>query len=313
MVWGNLDLYVSFKLNSNNWTEPINLGSQINSIGSESSIFLAADNRTIYFSSNGHPGYGGYDMFMSKRLDDTWTNWSAPKNLGKQINTKGNDYNYTIPASGEYAYFSRENGPFMSDLYRIKLPKELQPEPVMLMTGRIIDAETQLPIAAKLKYEKLNKQKENETTSEEGDFQIVLPYGEDVALHAEAEGYFAVSENLELAEEGVEELDFEATPEEPKEQPKEEKENSYQEVQQDILMVPLKVGQIIPMNNIFFEANQSVLKAASNSELERVLKFLKKNANLVIEVGGHTNGWCSYDFAHKLSTERAKKVRSYFH
>jgi len=306
---GDLDLYVSFKLDGNQWTEPVNLGPQVNSIGSESSVFIAADNRTIYFSSNGHAGYGGFDMFMTRRLDETWTKWSAPKNLGKQINTKGNDYNYTIPASGEYAYFSRENGQFMSDLYRIKLPKEVQPEPVMLMTGRIIDAETLEPIPTKLKYEKLKQQKENETGSNEGEFQIVVPYGDDVAVHAEAEGYFAVSESLELSDEALEEEDYDI--EKPKEEEKEE-ENSYKEVEKDILMVPLKKGQIIPMNNVFFAANQSDLKPESSSELNRVLRFLKKHNNIIVEVGGHTNGWCSPEYAAKLSSDRAKEVRAYF-
>ncbi|MEL6922742.1 MAG: OmpA family protein, partial [Bacteroidota bacterium] len=310
---GDLDLFVSFKLKGNNWTEPINLGPQINTVGSESSIFIAADNRTIYFASNGHPGYGGFDMFMSRRLDESWTNWSTPQNMGKEINSKGNDYNYTIPASGEYAYFSRENQLFKSDLYRIKLPKAVQPEPVLLMSGNIIDAETGEPVAAKLKYEKLQQEKENETEAESDNFQVVLQYGDDVAVHAEADGYFAVSESMELSDETLEEEDFdESRPVETPEPPKKKEKNSYQEVNKDILMVPLKIGQVIPMNNIFFEANKSDLKPESKAELERVLRFLQENGKLIVEVGGHTNGWCDHEFAAKLSQARAKEVRAYF-
>jgi len=125
-------LYVSFRKKGDQWTEPKNLGNVINSKSEEASVFIAADNKTIYFSSMGHPGYGGYDVFMSRRLDNTWMKWSKPLNLGKNINTPGNDYNYTIPASGEYAYFSSDVGErsLMSNLYRIQLPKEVRPKPV---------------------------------------------------------------------------------------------------------------------------------------------------------------------------------------
>ncbi len=132
---GGRDLYVSFRKKEDDWTEPKNMGKVINSKSEEASVFIAADNKTIYFSSMGHPGYGGYDVFMSRRLDDTWTKWSEPLNLGERINTPGNDYNYTIPASGEYAYFSSDVGEqsLMSNLYKIQLPKEVRPKPVTVI------------------------------------------------------------------------------------------------------------------------------------------------------------------------------------
>jgi outer membrane protein OmpA-like peptidoglycan-associated protein len=127
--YGDLDLYVSKKYSDGSWTKPKNLGSTINTIGAEGSVFLAADGKTLYFSSTGHPGFGSYDMFMSKRLDDTWTNWSKPLNLGDKINTDEMDIYYTIPAAGDYAYFSSGLTMFgNNDLYRIKLPKEARPE-----------------------------------------------------------------------------------------------------------------------------------------------------------------------------------------
>lgn len=142
---GDRDLYVSFKQGDGDWTEPMNLGNIINSVGMESSVFLAADNRTIYFSSNGFAGYGGLDMYVSRRLDNTWQNWSTPQNLGNEINTPGNDYNYTIPASGDYAYFSSDYMSYgQSDLFRIRLPREARPDPVLLVDNEndiIIDEE----------------------------------------------------------------------------------------------------------------------------------------------------------------------------
>jgi len=136
---GGRDLYVSFRKNGDDWTEPKNLGKTINTASEEASVFIAADNKTIYFSSMGHPGYGGFDVFMSRRLDDSWTKWTEPLNLGKSINTKGNDYNYTIPASGEYAYFSSDAGEtnLMSKLYKIQLPAEVRPRPVTVINFRM--------------------------------------------------------------------------------------------------------------------------------------------------------------------------------
>ncbi|MGB0982934.1 MAG: OmpA family protein [Saprospiraceae bacterium] len=136
---GDRDLYVSFKGRDNEWSEPRHMGNTINSVGMESNIFIAADNRTIYFSSNGFAGYGGLDMYISRRLDNSWTNWSEPKNLGNDINTPGNDYNYTIPASGDFAYFSSDFRSYgQSDLFRVKLPKEIRPEPVMIVDNEPI-------------------------------------------------------------------------------------------------------------------------------------------------------------------------------
>lgn len=211
---GDRDLYVSFKTGRDEWSEPKSLGPTINTVGMESSVFIAADGKTIYFSSNGHQGYGGLDMFMTRRLDDSWTNWTTPKNLGPQINSKNNDYNYTIPASGEYAYFSSDNSNGMSDLYRIKLPEEVRPEPVMLVTGRIINAETNRPVHAKLKYQELEGRKNDKVVNpvDNGVYQLVLPYGKDIAVHAELDGYFSVSESMELRGQDLEEIDYDGDP-----------------------------------------------------------------------------------------------------
>lgn len=127
--YGDLDIYVSQKYSDGDWSKPKNIGPVINTVGAEGSVFLAADNKTLYFSSTGHAGFGSYDMFMTKRLDDTWTNWSKPINLGNKINTDEMDIYYTIPAAGDYAYFSSGQSYFgKNDLYRIKLPKEARPE-----------------------------------------------------------------------------------------------------------------------------------------------------------------------------------------
>ena len=203
---GENDLYVSFRMKNGQFSQPQSLGPTINTVSDESSIFLAADGKTIYFSSNGHPGYGGYDMYMAQRLDKSWKNWSAPVNLGKNINTPANDYNYTLPARGDYAYFSRDDASGMSDLYRIKLPREVQPEPVVLLKGQLLDASTRQPVGGVFKYDKGKSRTRSVVSDDRGQFAMVLPYGENVELYAEREGYFAVSEQIVLDAE-IEELD----------------------------------------------------------------------------------------------------------
>src|SRR5690606_40006543 len=103
---GDKDLYVSFMQADGFWSEPRNIGKVVNTAAYEGSPFIAADGKTLYFTTTGKSGYGDGDIFMTKRLDDTWLNWSEPVNLGPEINTEQWDGFFTVPASGDYAYFS---------------------------------------------------------------------------------------------------------------------------------------------------------------------------------------------------------------
>jgi len=119
-TFGERDLYVSF-WNGEEATEPINMGSVINTEYEESSPYLAADNKTLYFASKGHHGHGGFDIWVSKRLDDTWTNWSEPENLGPGVNGKLDDEFFSITHCGNYGIFSKQVNVHNTDLYRISL------------------------------------------------------------------------------------------------------------------------------------------------------------------------------------------------
>ncbi len=279
---GDMDLYVSFRMNNENWSKPKNLGKTINSIGMESSVFLAADYKTIYFASSGHYGFGGLDIFMAKRLDDSWTNWSEPKNLGSYLNTPGNDYNYSIPASGNYAYFASDfRGKGQSDLYRIELPKEAQPDPVRLITGRLINNETKEIIDANSR-------------------QLIIPQDKMPTING-----FAYVLDIENEEE---ELDGEVE----KTKSKTKKITSdYEEINSDILLIAIKKDAIIPLQNILFDANKSTIKPNSNHELKRLVNFLKSNPNLIVEISGHTNGLCADSFADELSQNRADAIAAF--
>lgn len=140
---GNTDIFVCFRIGSG-WSEPLNLGSIINTPYCERSAYLHPDGKTLYFSSDGHYGLGKLDVFKSVRLrDDSWTEWSEPVNLGKDINTAEDDWGYKVSIDGELSYFSasgKQGGYGQSDLYSISLPKEVQPsEKVITITGKVLD------------------------------------------------------------------------------------------------------------------------------------------------------------------------------
>ncbi|MCL5990720.1 MAG: hypothetical protein M1419_01280, partial [Bacteroidetes bacterium] len=200
--YGGLDIYVSFHKQDGSWSEPINIGHGINTASDEVSPFIASDEKTLYFSSAGYPGFGFNDMFLSRRLDSTWLKWSEPENLGPSINTSGWDAYYTIPASGEYAYFvSTHNDGNLHDIYRIKLPSEMKPKSVMLISGKVVNAKTNEPLDALVKYETLPDGKEAgiaRTNPISGEYKIVLPAGEKYGVIAEAKDYIAIDENLDL-------------------------------------------------------------------------------------------------------------------
>lgn len=289
---GGKDLYVSFANPDGTWSEPKNMGDDLNSAATEMSPFLAADGKTLYFSSDGFSGYGNKDMYMSRRLDGSWTRWSQPQNLGPQINSANWDAYYSVPASGEYAYFSSENNSMgKTDIFRIKLPAEMRPEPVVLIRGRVLDETTKEPIKAKIIYELLGQGKEigvANSNPKTGEYTIILPAGAKYGFLAQAAGYMSENQNIDLTEI-----------------------KAYKEITQDLLLIPIRKGESVVLNNIFFSPSNAELFPESKSELDRVIKFMAENPTMKVEIGGHTNNACSEDWCMKLSTMRAKAVYDY--
>ncbi len=292
-TYGDLDLYVSFRKPDGTYTKPKNLGPIINTFASESTPFLAADGKTLYFSSNGHPGYGSHDIFVTRRLDDSWTKWTKPQNLGPLVNTYDWDTYLSIPAKGDYAYLSSTfNSVGNEDIFRIKLDTTLQPEPVILVYGKVFDNETKQPIAAEIKWFDLETGKEiglarsNPTT---GEYKITLPFGKLYGLRAQAENYIAQSDNLDL-----------------RNIPK-----SYSEKRLDLYLFPLKKNQVIRLNNVFFEKAQAKLMPESYPELERLAKLMLDNPTMVIELDGHTDYRGDPKLLLELSKKRVQTVKDY--
>ncbi|MDF1671944.1 MAG: OmpA family protein [Vicingaceae bacterium] len=289
---GLKDLWVSFPDGSNKWGRPINLGEVVNTEGEEFAPFLAADDKTLYFASGGHEGFGGVDIWMTKRLDETWTNWSKPINMGDKINTKGFDSYFSIDAGGKYAYFASDKSGFgKSDIFRIKLPEEAKPDPVVLVYGKVLDKKTGKPIKADILYEYLPsgvKAGQASTSPEDGVYKIVLPFGKNYGFMATSDKYYAITENLDLSNL-----------------------KEYQEIEKNLYLAPIEKEQAIRLNNIFFEFGKATLKEESFPELKRLIKLLNDNPSITIELSGHTDNVGSDADNLTLSQNRADAVVEY--
>ena len=289
---GGRDLYVCFLQNDGSWSAPKNLGPEVNSAADEGMPFLASDGKTMYFASEGFSGYGMVDVFMSRRLDDTWEKWSEPVNLGTDFNTPDWDAYYTVPASGDYAYFVSNKGSIGAlDIFRAKLPQALRPEPVVLVSGKVIDSKSGLPLSAEIHYEILPGGKEAgiaRTNPKDGSYKITLPAGHLYGFRAEAKGYIPVSENLDV-----------------------KKIDSYKEINRDLKLVPFASGETVRLNNIFFDFNKSQLKSESFPELDRLVEMLKDKHDVELTISGHTDNVGDDALNMKLSGERAKSVREH--
>jgi OOP family OmpA-OmpF porin len=289
---GMMDIYVSFLQDDGKWTKPKNIGNDVNTPFDEATPFLAADMKTMYFASRGYVGYGGYDLYITRRLDDTWTNWSKPLNLGANINSGGGDLGFSVPANGKYAYtYSWRDDSYGSDIYVTELPASIKPDATLLVSGKVYNAKTKQPIGAMIEYEHLEdglNAGKARSNPEDGSYTIVLPSGKNYGYYAHAEGYIAVHENLDL----VSMVD-------------------QSSITRDLYLVPIEVGQTIRLNNVFFVQGKAELKVESYSELNRVVEILTDNPKMEIEIQGHTSNEGDPQKNLELSEQRALAVKTY--
>jgi outer membrane protein OmpA-like peptidoglycan-associated protein len=286
------DIYVCYKKSDGTWSSPIHTGRVLNSKGDEYSPFLSADNKTLYFASNGRPGYGDVDIFMSRRLSESWNQWSEPVNLGLGVNTVGFDAYYTLPASGDYGYMvSNIKSEGLTDIIRFKLPETVKPDPVILVQGKVLNGKTQQPLEAVIYFDDLHSGKEvGEARSDPatGDYQIVLSAGKTYGYHAAAPGFLSVNENLELVDLA-----------------------EYGELRKDLLLVPIEIGESIQLKNVFFVQSKAMLLPESYPELDRLVRIMKDNITVEIELEGHTDGRGDPKANLALSEARVEAVKQY--
>jgi len=327
------DLYFSLLDKDGKWSKPEPLGTDINTGSSETTPFLAADDYTLYFASDRKGGEGGSDIWVSKRQDKTWKKWSNPINLGPKINSKEDDFYYSITASGEYAYMTTRNESLgKGDIIRFKLrdiadaseavaalqssessndngennatkksKEELEREelaaatainPVVVISGKVLDTKTQRPIEAKVIYETFpdgEEVGEAHTNPSTGEYKIMVPYGKIYTIRAEANDFIAIGKNIDLTQMG-----------------------EYKEIKgENLALAPLQTGVTVAMSNIFFEFASATLEKESFLELDRLAGVLLANRNMAIEVQGHTDNVGSAEANLKLSQARANSVRDY--
>lgn len=311
------DLYVSFKQKNGSWTKPMNLGKEINTDEfTETTPFLAPDGVTIYFSSDRKGGLGSNDIYYSKRIDKSWKRWSRPVNLGPKVNTEGYDAYYSVSAIGDYAYFTsfketvgkgdvvrndlrKKTPPATGDSSKVIADEPITtPEPVVMLSGKVIDSKTGKPVEGKIVFQTLSDGEEVATATTNpstGEWKVVLPYGKKYSYVAIAPNFIAEAENVDLTDsttagEG----------------------RKFKEIKDKSLkLVPIEEGQIVRLNNIFFEFGKATLSSESFPELDRIALTLTENAKLGIEIGGHTDNVGSNESNLKLSQDRADSVREY--
>lgn len=291
-TYGQKDLYVSFLLPNGEYSKPLNMGEEINTYLNEGTPFLAPDNKTLYFYSHGHPGYGSADIFVTKRLDDTWTKWSKPKNMGPSINSSDWDTYYSISARGDFAYLvSARNSIGNEDVFEIKLTEEARPDPVVLVYGRVLNSKTKKPVGVDIVYEDLaTSVKSGDARSNPGNgaYKIILPYGKAYAFRAQADNYFAVSEEIDLS-----------------------KISTYKEIKRDLYLVPIEPGSVVNLQSVQFERNKADLVKSAYSELDRLVLIMKKYPKMEIEISGHTDTRGDKQLLLQLSSKRVVTVKNY--
>ena len=296
--WGNTDIYVSLKQTDGSWGDPINLGKTINTPFSERKAFLHPDGKTLYFCSDGHPGLGMMDIFKTTRLkEDSWTEWSEPVNLGKEINNAADNFGYRVSTDGSVAYLSLDNRPDGfggGDIYMMTLSQAAKPASVATITG-IVSDENGTPLSASIKWEDLETGKnvgELSSDPKSGNYFITLPLNKNYGYYAEKPGYYPISKNVDLRGK------TEAT-----------------KLTENITLVSIKSMReketAIRLNNIFFDFDKATLKPESYPELNRLAEILKKNPDVKAEVGGHTDNKGTHQYNLDLSKKRTQSVVEY--
>jgi len=288
--YGGKDIWYSVMNEGGTWKNPVNLGEVINTAGDEMSPFIHFDGHSLYFASNGRPGMGGMDIYLTRmKADSTWT---EPVNLGYPVNTGSDEMGLVIEAGGQKAYFSSKrdnsNG---KDIYWFYLDKSFRPNPVSYLKGNVSDRETGKRIRAD--YELINLTSDRITlkgrTDEDGNFFVCLPSGNNYGINVSRDGYLFYSENFMF--EGIHTI--------------------MKPLIKNIYLSPVKVGEKMLLANVFYEIDRWELKKESLSELDNLAEMLKFNKDFIVEIGGYTDSTGTAEYNMILSEKRALSVVNY--
>lgn len=288
---GESDIWITRLKSNGEWMNPWNAGESVNTKAAERGPFIHPDGVTLYFSSKGHMGMGEGDLFYS-----TYSNgkWKQPVNLGYPVNTSDDEITMIVDTEGRYAYYSstREEGYGLQDIYQFELPAEAKPEMVSYMKGNVFDSITLKPLGATIN---LLEPSSGDTiisslsNTVDGKFLLVIPAGHNYTLNVEREGYLFYSAHIELKE----------------------NENYINPYEKDIPLKKITEGESMVLRNIFFKTDSFNLLPESTAELDQLVRLLKKNKGMAVEISGHTDNEGSVQYNLQLSERRARSVYDY--
>lgn len=288
--YGGKDIWVSERNNQNRWGKPVNLGPTINTKYDEASPFIHADNESLYFSSDGLPGYGNTDLFVSKKQADG--TWGVPLNLGYPINTIDDEGSLIVSADGSTGYYASDGVDTKGklDIYTFQLPKNIQAKKTIWVKGQVFDAKTKLglPSAVVLTNLKTKQVVSKLQTDEDGNYLVTLPIGNEYAFTVNRKGYLLYSENYPLT-------DY----------------LSDSSFTNNIPLQSLIAGANVVLKNLFFDSNKFELKTESEIELDNLVTLLLENPGLRIGLNGYTDNIGTPESNLVLSKNRALSVKKY--
>ncbi len=301
------DIYESKRQSNGKWSTPKKLGTQVNTIYAEEAPFLHPDGQTLYFVSNGHPGMGGSDFYLSRKQADG--SWGEAINLGHPINTAGKEFSIIVSFDGETGYFSsdKEGGKGTLDIYSFPMPKAIRPQPATYVKAMVYDVETKKRLVANVEFNELASglTHAKSITNEQGEFLICLPLGKDYALNVAKKKYlfhsenFALKDNASRDEPYILEIGL---------QPFREK---VVAAPSPTTTTPVVKSKPIVLKNVFFETASAELLDVSITELNKLRDLLVDNPSMRIRLNGHTDNVGSDMDNQDLSTRRAKAVMDY--
>ena len=289
--FGGKDIWVCHRNENGNWSQPENLGAQINTSGDESTPFIHADNETLYFNSSGLPGYSNEpDLFVVRKLADG--KWGTPENLGYPINTIGDEGSMVVNADGKTAYYSSDRSDTKGglDIYTFELRKDLRPLKTLWVKGKVYDKNTKAGLPSTVVLTDVNSRAtvSKLQTDEDGNYLITLPEGKDYAFNVHRKGYLFYSENYNMSGASPDSI-FTA----------------------DIPLEPIEANAKIILKNVFFDTKKTDLKSESITELDNVVRLMNENPNVKILISGYTDNVGNPADNLKLSTGRAVSVVNY--
>ncbi|MTI20544.1 tetratricopeptide repeat protein, partial [Fulvivirga sp. RKSG066] len=289
---GARDIWITSLDDSEVWGKPTNPGGEINTKFDEVSPFIHPNSKTLFFSSNGRKGFGGFDIYLAEKVGD---NWGEPENIGYPINTGEDQVSLFVTADGKKGYYSHENlddPKVKGEIYQFEIPEDLQIDTkARYVEGIVYDIETNDPLDAKVELYDVKKDQRISmvySDSINGSYLMVLPEGEQYALYVNKPGYLFNSKSFDLSQE----LESE-------------------QVEIKIPLQKITLGGKAVLENIFFEFDSYEIKAESKTELNKVVSFLKDNKDIQIQIAGHTDSKGDEGYNQNLSEKRARAVYHY--